>query len=94
MFVIEAAIHHAARAIGVETQLLQERNLLEEGSEFSYGQKTEDCEAQNCWVQAKSNYNFEQLQSAISRYNVENKYTKKGLAFNAYLFWDFFLPTP
>ena len=80
MFVIEAAIHHAARAIGIDAQVLQESNLLEEGSEFSYGQKTEDCEAQNCWAQAQKRYDLAQLKSTIATYNADNKYSKKGLA--------------
>ena len=81
MFVIEAAIHHAARQIGIAPELIQENNLLQEGAEFSYGQKTEDCEAQNCWLQAKSHYNIAQLKTDIEQYNANNKYTKKGLAF-------------
>ncbi len=80
MFVIEAAIHHAARAIGVDAQIIQERNLLEEGSEFSYGQKTENCEAQNCWVQAKKNYGFGERKEQVRQFNATNKYIKKGLA--------------
>ncbi len=81
MFVIESAIHDAARQLGVAPHLIQEANLLQEGDEFSYGQKTEDCEANHCWSQAKKNYNFEQLQAEVAQYNAENKYTKKGLAF-------------
>jgi len=80
MFVIEAAIHQAARTIGVETTLIQERNLLEEGSEFSFGQKTEDCEAQNCWHQAKENYHLEKLKKEVQEYNSKNKFSKKGIA--------------
>ena len=80
MFVIEAAIHHAARVIGIEATVIQEKNLLEEGSEFSYGQKTEDCEAQNCWQQAASKYNVEKIKSDIAQYNANHKYSKKGLA--------------
>ena len=80
MFVIEAAIHHAAREIGVEPHVIQERNLLEEGSELPYGQKTENCEARKCWVQAKRNYQLEELKEQVQQYNSTNKYSKKGLA--------------
>ncbi len=80
MFVIEAAIHHAAREIGVEAHVIQERNLLEEGSELPYGQKTENCEARKCWVQAKRNYQLEELKEQVQQYNSTNKYSKKGLA--------------
>ncbi len=80
MFVIESAIHHAARMLGIEPHIIQEANLLEEGDEFSFGQKTEDCEARNCWLQAKKQYDFEQLKAEVNQFNSENKYIKKGLA--------------
>lgn len=80
MFVVEAAIHHAARALGVEANLIQEKNLLYEGAEFSYGQLAKDCEAQNCWESAKQRYNFDQLKKEIAAFNADNEYVKKGLA--------------
>jgi len=80
MFVIEAAIHKAARIIGIPAPVIQEKNLLNEGSEFLYGQKTEDCEARNCWQQAKVNYEIEKRQAAITAYNQEHPNCKKGLA--------------
>jgi len=80
MFVIESAIHHAARMLGIAPHIIQEINLLEEGAEFSFGQKTEDCEARNCWSQAKKRYDFEQLQAEVEQFNSSNKYIKKGLA--------------
>jgi xanthine dehydrogenase large subunit len=80
MFVIEAAIHHAARVIGVPASVIQEKNLLFEGAEFPYGQITEACEAQNCWQQSSERYNLKQIQQDIAIYNQENEYSKKGLA--------------
>ena len=80
MFVIEAAIHHAAKAIGITAHEIQQKNLLNEGDAFLYDQKTENCKALNCWHQAKENYNFNQIQLDIHRYNAENKYSKKGVA--------------
>lgn len=80
MFVIEAAIHHAARVLGVDAEHIQEKNLLHEGAEFSYGQKTEDCEAQNCWTQAKNRYDLDQIKKEIQDFNQSNDYVKKGLA--------------
>jgi xanthine dehydrogenase large subunit len=38
MFVIESAIAHAANKLGVSAREIQRRNLMVEGSEFSYGQ--------------------------------------------------------
>ena len=58
MFVIESAIHHAARKIGITPEIIQGKNLLFDNAEFPYGQKAEDSEAQNCWLQAKNKYRF------------------------------------
>ncbi len=80
MFVIEAAIHHAARQMNMPVHLIQERNLLYEGAEFSYGQKAEDCEAQSCWYQAKERYDLSARMERIKAYNASNPISKKGLA--------------
>lgn len=81
MFVIESAIHHAARSLNVEAKEIQEKNLLDEGSEFSYGQKTENCEAKNTWIQAEKNYNYKKLKLDVEQFNKSQKYFKQGLAF-------------
>lgn len=80
MFVIEAAIHHAAREIGVEASEIQRKNLLRDGSEFSYGQIVEDCEAINCWDEAVERYELDSLRKEITAFNTAHRYEKKGLA--------------
>ncbi len=80
MFVIEAAIHHAAREIGIAPEMIQENNLLFENGEFPYGQKAKDSEAQNCWHQAKNNYDLNKIKKGIEEYNNANEYSKKGMA--------------
>ncbi len=81
MFVIECAIHHAARALGVPANKIQEKNLLINNNEFSYGQKVQDCEAKNTWNQAKKKFDFAKLKKEVAAYNKANKYSKKGIAF-------------
>ena len=80
MFVIESAIHHAAREIGIEPEIIQENNLLFENAEFPYGQKANDSEAQNCWQQAKNKYHLNKIKKEIEKYNNANEYSKKGVA--------------
>src|SRR5688572_18476437 len=80
MFVIETALAHAAEKLGVETIVLQEKNLLKEGDEFSYGQITEGCEARNCWETAAEKYNLPKLREEVSAFNRQNNFLKKGLA--------------
>jgi xanthine dehydrogenase large subunit len=80
MFVIETALAHAAEKLGLETTVLQEKNLLCEGDEFSYGQITEGCEARNCWETAVAKFELPKLREEITTFNQENKFLKKGLA--------------
>ena len=42
MFVIESAIAKAAEKIGIDSYVIQKKNLLSEGNEFSYGQIAEE----------------------------------------------------
>ncbi len=94
MFVIEAAIHHAAKEMKVSPIEIQEKNLLFEKAEFSYGQLTEDCEAQRCWDQAKEKYNLEDKRKKVETFNNENDTVKKGLAVMPICFGISFTNTP
>lgn len=78
MFVIEAAIDFAAKQLGVETNLIQEKNLVKDGDEFSYGQVLQETEAIECWQKVKQEFNLEQLKKDIETFNSSNKFYKKG----------------
>ncbi len=80
MFVIEAAIHHAAREIGIEASTIQRKNLLQDGAEFSYGQIVEEAEAENCWDEAVSRFTLDEARTAVATFNANNRYFKKGIA--------------
>ncbi len=80
MFVIEAAINEAAKRIGIDATVIQQKNLLKDGSEFPYGQIVEGCEAANCWNEAITKFDVEGLKKNIVAFNEENKFIKKGLA--------------
>lgn len=80
MFVIESAINLAAEKLGIEASEIQQANLLTEGDEFPYGQKTEGCEAHNCWSTAEETYDLKTLRQEISDFNAQNALHKKGLA--------------
>lgn len=80
MFVIEAAIDHAAKALGITTHQIQQQNLLQNGDEFPYGQIVEDSEAIPCWNEVVKKYDLKKLESAIANFNKNNPFLKKGLA--------------
>ncbi|NUO01710.1 MAG: molybdopterin-dependent oxidoreductase [Saprospiraceae bacterium] len=79
MFVIESAIVHAAEKLGVSPATIQQKNLLQPGDEFPYGQLAES-EAVAAWKQADRQFNFEHLRRETADFNAENAYLKRGLA--------------
>lgn len=79
MFMIEAAITKAAEVLGVDASVIQEKNLLQTGDEFPYGQKAQS-EAPECWHKAKELYDLTSLRNKVESFNAANKLHKKGLA--------------
>lgn len=80
MFVIESAIHKAAEVMGVQASVIQKKNLLNEGDEFPFGQKTENCNARKTWDKTEKLFDLGQMQKQISDFNFHNDMYKKGLA--------------
>src|ERR1041384_6494866 len=66
MFVIEAAIAHAAEKLGVSPSDIQRKNLLQTGDEFPYGQPAES-DAETTWSQADGKFDFAALQTQADR---------------------------
>jgi xanthine dehydrogenase large subunit len=79
MFVIEAAIAKAAEELKIDKAIIQQKNLLQTGDEFSYGQKAVS-EANECWNKANKLYNVEKLKQEVSSFNQKNKLFKKGIS--------------
>ncbi|OQP65027.1 xanthine dehydrogenase molybdopterin binding subunit [Niastella populi] len=79
MFMIEAAIAKAAEALGIPASVIQEKNLLQTGDEFPYGQKAQS-EAPECWHKASALYNLAQMHKEVESFNASGKWRKKGLA--------------
>jgi xanthine dehydrogenase large subunit len=79
MFVIEAAIAKAAEEIGVDADVIQNRNLLHTGDEFPYGQKAES-EANECWKKLEQHHPPGEVKKEIAAFNRDHSYLKKGMA--------------
>ncbi len=94
MFVMEAAIHHAARELGVSPWGIQKKNLLRDGNEFSYGQIVENSEANRCWDQAHGDFDFLKMVEEVEEYNHSQSLSKKGLAIMPICFGISFTNTP
>ncbi len=80
MFVIESAIQHAALKLGIPKRNIQEKNLLKDGSEFSFGQIVDHCEAENSWHASIEKYNIQKIEKEVDQFNRNNKYLKKGIS--------------
>jgi xanthine dehydrogenase large subunit len=79
MFMIESAIAKAAEALNVDASVIQEKNLLQTGDEFPYGQKAQS-EAPECWHKAADLYDLAAMRKEAGTFNAANKWYKKGIA--------------
>ncbi len=80
MYVMEAALDHAATALDIEVHDIQRKNLLYESAEFPYGQLAEACAAQHCWDEAVESYDLSGSMKKIEDYNAAHQWSKKGLS--------------
>ena len=93
MFVIESAIAHAAENLNVSAAEIQQKNLIDDGDKFPYGQIAES-EAKTSWTQADKKFDFANLQKEADDFNGQNKFIKKGIALMPICFGISFTKTP
>jgi xanthine dehydrogenase large subunit len=79
MFVIESAIAKAAEELRIPATVIQQKNLLQTGDEFPYGQKAAS-EAGPCWQKAVDHYDLSSIQKEVNDFNAANEFYKKGMA--------------
>ncbi|HRF79011.1 MAG TPA: molybdopterin-dependent oxidoreductase, partial [Flavobacteriales bacterium] len=70
------------------------RNLMVEGSEFSYGQIADHVHAQACWELAEEKFDLKQLQADVDAFNAKSTTHKKGMAMMPICFGISFTNTP
>jgi xanthine dehydrogenase large subunit len=92
MFVIEAAIAHAADKLKVDKSEIQHKNLLQTNDEFPYGQLAVS-EAENAWRQADEKFDFDKLKREADEFNLSSKFIKKGVAIQPICFGISFTKT-
>ncbi len=80
MFVIESAIAKAAQELHVSASKIQEKNLLQEGNLFYYGQKARQVYVRKTWQAAFREFKISQKQKKIEAFNKSHKLLKKGMA--------------
>ena len=80
MFVIESAIYNTAQKMGINPREIQKQNLLVEGNEFPYGQKTFKCQARKSYTDLDIKIDIEKVFNNVEEFNSQNKLVKKGAA--------------
>ena len=94
MFVIESAIAHAANELGIDKSIIQESNLLRKGDQFPYGQKFDSENALKCWTGLNEKFKVFAEKDKVKKFNLKNKFSKKGLALMPICFGISFTKTP
>jgi xanthine dehydrogenase large subunit len=94
MFVIESALAHAAKELGITTHQLQKINLLKNGDEFPYGQIADGVELTKIWSEMESKFDIEAVQNQIHKFNDSNTDVKKGFSLMPVTFGISFTKTP
>ncbi|MCK9463963.1 MAG: molybdopterin-dependent oxidoreductase [Proteobacteria bacterium] len=80
MFVMEAAIHAAARKMGVPARAIQERNLIGDGDRFPYGMVARGVRARQCFAEACTESAVAERARLVEEHNRSSCETKRGLA--------------
>lgn len=78
MFVFEAALFKASKVTGFDYHELQKINLLKEGDEFPYGQRTKNCRAQICYETLEKKFEVEKVKYQTKEFNQKSKFIKKS----------------
>jgi len=94
MFVIEAAIAHAAAQLGVDKTEIQQRNLITKGNTFHYGQVCDSNNAQKSWKVLHNQYEVEKTKKSVDDFNKNHRFLKKGLSVMPVCFGISFTKTP
>jgi len=80
MFVMEAAIAHAASALRIQAAEIQRRNLLRQGDDLPYGMKLETDSPARCWAALDKRHDLAACRARVEAFNRGHALTKKGLA--------------
>lgn len=94
MFVIEAALAHAARELGIEKHILQKKNLLKNGDEFPYGQIADGVGLGQIWADMETKFELEKVEKRIREFNAYHSDRKKGFSLMPVTFGISFTKTP
>ncbi len=94
MFVIESALSHAAKELGISKHKLQKNNLLINGDEFPYGQIADGVELNSIWQEMESKFDIGSIEKEMDEFNSSHTDVKKGFSLMPVTFGISFTKTP
>lgn len=94
MFVIEAALAHAAKELGIPAHEIQRNNLMKDGDEYPYGQIADGVRLTRIWSDLETKFDIPSIEKRVINYNSENTETKKGISLMPISFGISFTKTP
>ncbi len=94
MFVIESGHRQCCATTGRACTRDPARNLMVEGSEFSYGQIADHVNAEACWELTDQKFDLDKLQADVDAFNAKSTTHKKGMALMPICFGISFTNTP
>ncbi|XP_028998370.1 xanthine dehydrogenase/oxidase [Betta splendens] len=80
MMVVESCISDVAQSLGRPAEEVRRLNLYAQGESTPYNQILEEFTLDRCWDECLSRSGYQQRRAAISLYNRQNRWTKRGLA--------------
>lgn len=80
LFVIESAMAKVAATLGLSNEVVQRRNLLNEGDLFPYGAPAKDCHARRSFDSAATQFKFDSVKQEIADFNAKHRLKKRGAA--------------
>ncbi len=94
MFVIESALSHAAKELGISKHKIQKNNLLINGDEFPYGQIADGVELNSIWQEMESKFDIGSIEKEMDEFNSSHTDVKKGFSLMPVTFGISFTKTP
>ena len=94
MFVIESALTHAAKALGISPHELQKINLLQNGDEFPYGQIADGVALNSIWQEMELKFDIDAIEKEIDEFNSIHSDIKRGFSLMPVTFGISFTKTP
>nr|QEO19120.1 rosy [Oiovelia cunucunumana] len=80
MFISDTMFRHIAETLNKDYTEIIELNMYKEGDCTHFNQKLIHCTLERCWSECLRDSNFHQRRTAVEKFNLENRWKKRGIA--------------